>query len=337
MLSFIVPVYNVAPYLRKCVDSLLAQDYSDYEVILVDDGSTDGSGAICDEYASPIFINSLTRSVIIKVIHQANGGLSAARNAGLNVAKGDYVCFVDSDDYWEENMLGGLVKQIEQEKLDVLRFEYRNVNERYEIYEPNKHPHQVDTSSEVVYGEAYLNNRMGYECYAVVFIIRRRLLVDDSYIDGGCFFTEGIYFEDTEWTPRMILRAQRVNATQKIVYNYLTRTGSITKSYDKEHIKKKIESLMKVNISLQSLLSKVKDGSWIRGCMADNTYCILNNAAAYDYKSVSYWIREIKKNNMLPLCGYKVRKMTMLRYGMINFSPRLYCWLRHIRMHYLKR
>ena len=242
-LSFIVPVYNVAPYLNKCVDSLLAQDYSDYEIILVDDGSTDGSDAICDEYASPSFVNSLTRSVVIKVIHQENGGLSAARNEGLKVAQGEYVCFVDSDDYWEENVLGGLIEKIEQERLDVLRFDYQNVNEQYEIYAPNKYPHQVDTSSEVISGEVYLNNRMGYECYAVMFIIRRMLLVDDSCIANGCFFTEGIYFEDTEWTPRMMVRAQRVNATPTVVYNYLTRTGSITKKYDKVHIQKKIHLL----------------------------------------------------------------------------------------------
>ena len=118
-LSFIVPVYNVAPYLRKCVDSLIAQDYDDYEIILVDDGSTDECPQICDELAAA-YEN-------IRVIHQENAGLSAARNAGLKVAKGEYICFVDSDDYWEENVLGGLMEQVEREKLDVLRFDYQNV------------------------------------------------------------------------------------------------------------------------------------------------------------------------------------------------------------------
>ena len=93
-LSIIVPIYGVEQYLCKCVDSLLAQDLpaSDYEIILVDDESPDACPQICDEYAK--------EHANIRVIHQTNAGLSAARNAGLKVAKGEYVCFVDSDDYW---------------------------------------------------------------------------------------------------------------------------------------------------------------------------------------------------------------------------------------------
>lgn len=341
-LSLIVPVYNVAPYLRKCVDSLLAQDYADYEIILVDDGSTDSSGAICDEYAcANELVNERVRELerpLIRVIHQANGGLSAARNTGISVANGEYICFVDSDDYWEPNVLGGLMEQVEREKLDVLRFDYQNVRvvggheSIYEVFEPYKNPHRADSCTEVMAGEMYLNTRMGYECYAVMFIIRKMLL-----IDNGCFFTEGIYFEDTEWTPRMMVRAQRVNATPKVVYNYLTRTGSITKRYDKEHIQKKIESLMKVNISLQNLLRIVQDSRWIKGCIADNVYGIMNTVSAYTYNSAQFWIDTIKANRMLPLQGYKVRKITLLRYGIINVSPRLYCWLRHIRMNYIRK
>ena len=188
-------------------------------------------------------------------------------------------------------------------------------------------------------GETYLNTRMGgYECYAVMFIIRRNLIIGDRKLEiGDCLFKEGILFEDTEWTPRMLLRAKRVNSTQTRVYNYFWRTGSITQKFDLAHINKKIESLMQVNLSLQSLMRGVHERRWIEGCMADNTYCILNNAAAYDYESVPYWIGVIKENRMLPLRGYKIRKMTKLRYAIINVSPRLYCWLRHIRMHYLRK
>ncbi len=98
-LSYVVPVYNVAPYLRKCVESLIHQDFSGYEIILIDDGSTDESGKICDEYVS-IDNRWIDDRYTIRVIHQKNGGLSAARNAGVREAKGEYVCFVDSDDYW---------------------------------------------------------------------------------------------------------------------------------------------------------------------------------------------------------------------------------------------
>ena len=336
-LSIIVPVYNVEQYLRKCVESLIKQDYSDYEIILVDDGSTDESPQICDEFVS-IDNRRIDNRYTIRVIHQANGGLSAARNAGLKVAKGEYICFVDSDDYWEENVLGGLMAQVEREQLDVLRFDYQNVRivnseelivnskeegVKYEVFEPNKTPRYIDKGNEIVDGETYLNTRMRYACYAWQFIIKREFAFQ---------FKPGILFEDTEWTPRMLLAAKRVNSTPLIVYNYYWREGSITQKFDIAHINKKINSLLKVNITLQSLLSHVHDGRWIEGCMADNVYSILNNVSTYDYKSVPYWIGVINKNKMLPLRGYKVRKITLLRYKLINLSPRIYCWLRHIRV-----
>lgn len=100
LLSVIIPVYNVKPYLRRCVDSVLSQDYKPIEIILVDDGSTDGSSDICDEYK---MIDS------VHVVHQENKGLSMARNAGLDIAKGDYIAFLDSDDYVEPNMYSTLI------------------------------------------------------------------------------------------------------------------------------------------------------------------------------------------------------------------------------------
>ena len=329
-LSFIVPVYKVAPYLCKCVDSLLAQEYEDYEIILVDDGSPDECPQICDSYAN-IYDH-------IRVVHRENGGLSAARNSGIAAAKGEYLCFVDSDDYWEKNVLGGLMEQVDRERLDVLRFDYQNVRDvdgMYEVFEPNKSPRKVDERTEVVDGETYLNTRMGYGCYAWQFVIRRNLIIDDRYIDDRCLFKEGIYFEDTEWTPRMLVRAKRVGSSQTVVYNYFWRDGSITKVYTKEQVRKKVDSLYQVNLSLQQLLPEVSDKRWINGCIADNVYAMLNNVAAYDYEEVPSWIDRLKNDMMLPLHGYKIRKMTRLRYGMINMCPRIYCWMRKMRKKYL--
>ena len=325
-LSIIVPIYNVEQYLQKCVDSLLNQDIplSEYEIILVDDGGKDKCPQICDDYAA-VHEN-------IRVVHRENGGLSAARNNGIEVARGKYIQFVDSDDYLEPNVLRGLIEQMEQDRLDVLRYDYQDVrlkgDGQYEVFQPNKSPHYVDRRREVVDGETYLNERMsGYACYAWQYVIKRELTD---------MFMPGIYFEDTEWTPRMLMKAKRVGSTSTIVYNYFWREGSITKAYNKEHIRKKIESLLNVNISLLNLLPKAKDKRWINGCIADNVYAILNNVAAYDYESVAHWIDRLKKDHMLPLQGYKIRKMTKFRYGIINMSPRLYCWLRHIRMKYLR-
>lgn len=111
-LSIIVPIYNVGPYLRRCVDSILAQTFSDYELILVDDGSPDDCPQICDLYA--------LRDNRIRVIHKANGGLSDARNAGLDIAQGDYIGFVDSDDYIEPQMYQRLIEALELHDADMV-------------------------------------------------------------------------------------------------------------------------------------------------------------------------------------------------------------------------
>ena len=111
-ISIIVPVYNCVPYLSKCVDSILQQTFQNIELLLVDDGSTDSSGAICDEYAA--------KDSRVRVIHQANAGVSAARNAGLDAATGTYVGFVDADDWIDPTMFGILLQQAEITGADIV-------------------------------------------------------------------------------------------------------------------------------------------------------------------------------------------------------------------------
>ena len=110
-ISVIIPVYNVEKYLRECLDSVLTQTYPDFEVLLVNDGSTDSSGDICDEYA--------VRDSRVRVFHKVNGGVSAARNLGIDNAKGEWVCFVDSDDYIQIEFLESLIKQLNKLTADI--------------------------------------------------------------------------------------------------------------------------------------------------------------------------------------------------------------------------
>lgn len=124
-LSVTVPVYNVEPYLRRCVDSILSQTYTDFELILVDDGSTDGCPAICDEYAR--------QDGRIRVIHKMNGGLSAARNAGLDIAQGEYIGFVDSDDYIRPDMYEILIQKAEETGAEIAAIGYTEVDEDGEV------------------------------------------------------------------------------------------------------------------------------------------------------------------------------------------------------------
>lgn len=364
-LSFIVPVYNVEKYLHKCVDSLFAQDYADYEIILVDDGSTDNSGAICDEYVSlhsltPSRINSLPE---IRVIHQENGGLSAARNAGLKAAKGEYICFVDSDDYWEENVMGGLLAQVEREQLDVLRFDYRNVrvvdakhldaarldssNLAYEVFEPNKSPRYVDKETEVVDGETYLNTRMGYACYAVMYIIKRSLIykshatldathlepevIDPADLENSCLFSEGIHFEDVEWLPRMMLRAKRVNSSTTIVYNYLIRQGSITKTQgDKTKIRKNVEDQMMVMQRYSELIEQYPNCTWLSNMRSSMVVGILTNVARTFYEEKSAYIERMHAMHVFPLVITNQGKTYARRATLINLSPSLAVDMLHL-------
>lgn len=119
MISVIVPIYNVEKYLSKCIESIINQTYKDLEIILVDDGSTDSSGKICDEFA--------TKDNRIKVIHKKNGGLSDARNIGLDVCRGNYISFIDSDDYIELDMYEKMIKIIVNKKVDIVSCNYNHI------------------------------------------------------------------------------------------------------------------------------------------------------------------------------------------------------------------
>jgi glycosyltransferase involved in cell wall biosynthesis len=352
-LSIIVPVYNVAPYLRKCVDSLLAQDISDYEIILVDDGSTDESGIICDEYATSSLSTAGTspfseadHSIIpIRVIHQENGGLSAARNSGVKIANGDYLMFVDSDDYIEPNVLGKLMAQVERDDLDVLRFDYQNVRitsegltKRYEVFEPYKRSHRLenDYSEVVTDGVTFLNTRMSTACYAVMFILRRDMILNlkseiinhKSEIDD-CLFTPGIYFEDTDWTPRMLVRAYRVASTNTVVYNYLQREGSITKAVNRSKQQKVLDDKMRLIGEMQrqsnELQEKGLNNVWFSRMIAGTVISVIGILSKDFYSERKGYLEQLKQMNVYPLTS----KSTKAK--LINLSPRLAVELLHLK------
>ena len=366
ILSIIVPVYNVAPYLRKCVDSLLAQDYFDYEIILVDDGSTDDSGAICDEYASPSHITHHP-SHIIRVIHQKNAGLSAARNTGIGAAHGQYVMFVDSDDYLCPNVIGTLMSQVEREQLDVLRFDYQNVRVvdaehldvarlesktidathfEYEVFEPNKSPRYIDRRSEVVDGETYLNTRMGYACYAVQFLIRRIILIENNQRSNlqspisnlqcekdAILFTLGLHFEDVDWLPRMMLNARRVNSTPLVVYNYFVREGSITKTQgNKEKNRKNMEDQMIIMQRYAQLIDLYPNCTWLRNMQSSMAVGVLTAVARTFYGERKGYIERMHDMKVFPLTIANQGKTFSRRAKLINlFGPDLFCRIIRIR------
>lgn len=325
-LSIIIPVYNVEQYLRKCVDSVLNQDISNYEIILVDDGSPDGCPQICDEYATKYTISNL-QSPIIHTLHQPNAGLSAARNAGLAVASGEYIMFVDSDDYLEPNVLGALMAQVECERLDVLHFDYQNVRINsaglYKVFQPYKFPHPVDNRTDVVSGERYLAERMGYGCYAWHFVINRE-------VTGS--FMPGIHFEDTEWLPRMMLAAKRVNSTTKVVYNYFWREGSITQVQGNiDKVRKNVADYMTIISRYNDYMTQHPSCSWLRNMQGNMVVSVIANVAQYLYADRRNYIKRLKALNVFPLSMKHQGKTYLRKAKLINFSPRLAIELLHLK------
>lgn len=324
-LSIIVPVYNVADYLPKCLDSLLAQDLpqDEYEIIVVNDGSTDNSGEIAQQYADQ-YEN-------IMLINQANQGLSGARNTGIKQAKGDYIQFVDSDDYLEENVLGGLIKQIERDNLEVLRFKYQNVrinneSKEYEIFKPYKSDSFLfdDYATEITDGITFLNERFGTACYAWAFILRREIL-------NNCIFKPGIYFEDTEWTPRMILKSLRIASTDTIVYNYLMREGSITKAINRDKQRKVVEDKILLIQSMKEQYCQNTNAIWYLSMIAGTVLSTIGYIATNFYDEHSAYLSKIKELKVYPLSYTQSTPSVKRKLQLINFSSSLYCWLMHIK------
>ena len=318
-LSIIVPVYGVAKYLPKCVDSLLAQDISNYEIVLVDDGSPDECPQICDEYS--------TKYSNIKVVHQVNAGLSAARNSGVSIAEGDYILFVDSDDYLQPNTLGTLLEQAEGDDLDVLRFRYQNVRESGEVFVPHEgmKTDYNDYSSEPTDGLTFLNERMWVQCYVVQFLVRREIVLQEQ-------FTPGIYFEDTDWTPRMLLRTKRVASTDLVVYNYLWREGSITLSQkDVAKMRKQLDDKMAILGRLNEWGKTVNDRRWFDGMISGLVINIVGIIASRFYNEHKQYIKQLKALNILPITTYHIAPRAQRKVKLINLSLNFAVWLLHIK------
>lgn len=228
--SIIVPVYNVERYLEKCLDSILNQSWKEFELILVDDGSTDASGEICDRYA--------LKDSRIQVIHQMNQGLSGARNTGLDHAAGEWIVFVDSDDRVEAELLESVNIQMDLHPADLYCYNARKVNEQGE--ETERLLYAVENETVIFTGEkdrfAFFFNRFmqyqtGWEVWSRIF---RRSLIEAH----GLRFvsTREIFAEDYLFTFQYLLYAKRLRFLCNICYNYFQRDSSLLGSLDSETV-----------------------------------------------------------------------------------------------------
>lgn len=223
LFSIIIPVYNVEKYLCACLDSVINQTFFDWEAVCVNDGSNDGSAVILREYAA--------KDNRFRVVEQPNAGLSAARNTGLKYAAGDYVLFLDSDDWLETNALETLAGNLDDE--DMLCFSGRRYLELDDRYLPS------DQLEERVYhsGMDYYNeNALRHRDFAFVCVVLR--LYKRSFLEKKALrFKEGIFHEDNLFTPQACFFAQRVKVINRCLYDYRVRDNSITTTYNEKRLR----------------------------------------------------------------------------------------------------
>lgn len=255
--SVIIPVFNVADYLKQCIDSVLCQSYQDWEMILVDDGSKDDSPIICDKYS-----NSDSR---IKVVHKGNGGLSSARNAGIKLASGEYILFLDSDDYWNDTDALLNIAKLTEEKPDLICFGYREYQDGV-----------GDNGVGIVFPERFPSN-MGFE-ETMYLLLSNGIYVSSAWCkvmktelikSYKLLFVEGITSEDIDWSARLLKNINSIAVYPKSFYCYRQRSGSIVHS-----------------IKFQNL--KMLSGNIIRCIEIANDLCKEKEIIYYNYVSYQY-------------------------------------------------
>ncbi len=224
LFSVIIPVYKVEKYLKPCIDSVLGQTFTDYEIILVDDGSPDLCPEICDEYAK--------KDKRVKVIHQHNQGQSGARNTGLEHAIGDYVCFIDSDDYLISSSVLQTLADKTESNPDIVNYKFKEWFEsdghiaecRFDYDVPTENRSISDIYCDLIDKDAYYNSAWSK-------IIKRTLLVDN-----GIRFEKGLLGEDNEWFYHVVMSAEKVDLVDKPLYVYRRRRGSITTTTTRKNL-----------------------------------------------------------------------------------------------------
>ena len=210
LISVIVPVYNVERYLDQCMDSLVRQSYINLEIVVVDDGSTDSSGKKCDAWAE--------RDSRIRVIHQANKGLAGARNAGLDVARGDYIGFVDSDDYTLPDMFSTMMRNMQESEADLSIISYERENPDGSTYSNALSGQKLVMSSENAF--KYVNMH-GY-----FYVVAWDKLAKKELFDGLRYPLDAKYAEDSPVTYQLFDRAERIVYDSTPLYRYRMTEGS---------------------------------------------------------------------------------------------------------------
>lgn len=307
-LTIVIPVYNVEKYISKCLESCLNQDISpeDYEIIVVNDGTADCSVAIVEDY--------MKEHGNVRLVNRENGGLSVARNTGLKAATGDYVWFVDSDDWIEPNCLKEITDIACKENLDVLCF-------NLQLAFPDGHLEKYVNNNEktrIVYRgiEFICKKKMPPAAWCALY---KRTFLEEHSLN----FYEGILHEDQEFTPRAYCLAERITYVDKVIYNYNQRDGSIMKG---AHSERKCRDLLTVADSLydfsQTILKDIAQDAYY--VMLSNVYFAFSQSLAH-YNKAFFELKTYKTKPYYPLMiNPLLSTKDKWKYRLMNFSLRLY-------------
>lgn len=318
MISVIVPVYKVENFLERCIESILCQSYTELEIILVDDGSPDNCGKICDKYAR--------KDSRIKVIHKKNGGLSSARNAGLAIATGDYISFVDSDDWVDQGIYETMISVARDTSADIIEAGYR-------FYRPWKTENKIletkDTGEVKVYNNIealntfYFGPQMFDGLTVMVWTkIYKRQLLDNLR------FAEGYINEDLEFTPRAFYYAKKIAKVEKTFYNYNIHLGTSSTSGMKLNLLK-IDSaiLMRQRVMMffeknpVEGVSRFTAESFYSSLLNGYYSCWFMRKEGEEYTIRRHEIMELIQKNKSNILQYNPGTKTKLFFA----SPWLYC------------
>lgn len=296
--SIIVPVYNTEKYLKRCLDSIRKQTFKNYEVIIVNDGSTDNSSDIISKYP-------------FKIINQKNQGLSMARNNGVKESSGEYLIFLDSDDYIEKDLLREINNSLSNNP-DLIRYQIKEV---------------FDDKSDVSYEEDSFENKDGVEAFKLItkyhfvenawaYAIKREFYLKEKFS-----FKKGTYHEDFGLMPLVIIKSKIVNSINYVGYCYYQRDGSIMNSSDYSKTKNKVKDFYNHYLYLTKEINKTKlDKIYFMSFISNSLILKITELKGKDYKET---LDKLKKDKVFDnlLNDTFLRKIKNM---LVKISPKLY-------------
>ncbi len=291
-ISIIIPIYNSGLYLRQSIESVLNQTYKNIEVILIDDGSTDDSGIICDEYAQ--------RDKRVVVIHKKNAGVSAARNKGINVATGDFIAFLDADDRLDIDILEQAIKSVKQKNV-IYQWGYTSILEGKKITGPNLEVHNLTKEGilAAIIGWSCTDNNLGDYFRAVW----GKLLFADPIKKNGIYFPENLYIgEDAIFLLKYAEYMDRIQIISNSGYNYSLSDTSAVGRY-------KPDLLIQYEIQLQEML-KIIDPDHFEIQQAIVAFCYEGFYSLVKNSQKGYRLKKIHRR-----AQYRDAKIWFEKYG----------------------